>query len=119
MPYEEDKLSVEKGSIDIAKLGAKELLEKIESGEIKSESYTMEEYYEKFSNHLGKYAHIIEIRKDDHIVKIHYNYNVHLDQVLAFEGKRLQSLHARNLNIIPFEERVWDKERKITVSKRE
>lgn len=105
------------GKIDLSKMSREQLLEGIKDGSIKSESYTDEEYAEKFSNHLGKYAHIIEIRKDDCIVRIHYNYNIHLDAILEFEGRRLQSLHARDMKIPSFNERVWDKERKITVTK--
>ena len=105
------------GKVDLAKLSREELLQGIKDGTIKSESYTEEEYTEKFSNHLGKYTHIIEIRKDDCVVKVHYNYNIHLDKILEFEGNRLQSLHARDIKLPPFDERIWDKERKITVRK--
>ncbi len=62
-----------------------------------------------------KEPYSIRIEKDNCIVVVHYNYNTYLDKILEFEGRRLQSLHARDMKLIPFDERVWDEKREITV----
>jgi hypothetical protein len=62
---------------------------------------------------------LVEIRYRDSIVKIRYDFDVDLPQILEFEGRRLASLHAREITLPCFEHRTWDTKRLITVSSRE
>jgi len=98
---------------DLSKMSRDELLKGIKDGTIKSESCTKES-----SNHLGIYAYTIEIRQEDCVVKIHYNYNYQLNDIMEFEGRRLQSFYYRNMKLPSFDERVWDNDREITLRKR-